>query len=251
MLLNQYSITRKHTEQLCKPLFAEDYVPQAVDFTSPPKWHLAHVTWIYEEMILTRHLPGYTVFNEDFGFLYNSYYQSLGERSLRSQRGFMTRPTVEEVYQYRRHVDTRMAKLLSSPVTDEVKELVILGINHEQQHQELLLTDLKYLFGLNPTYPVYQKDADLPGDVNREEGWLSIEEGVYSIGHDGNGFCFDNELAQHDVRLDGYRVSRALVTNGEFIDFIEQGGYRDFHFWLDEGWSWVCLLYTSDAADDL
>ena len=240
MLLKQYSTTRKHTERLCQPLFVEDYVPQAVEFASPPKWHLAHVTWFFEEMILRRHLPGYEIFNEAFGFLFNSYYQSIGERSLRSMRGLMTRPTVEDVYRYRQHVDNSMEKLLSSPVSDDVRDLVILGINHEQQHQELLLTDLKYLFALNPTYPVYQKDPDLVGDINDDKGWLSIDAGLYPIGHDGSGFCFDNEMAKHEVRLDSYEIARSLVTNGEYIEFIEQGGYRDFRYWLDEGWTWVC-----------
>ena len=239
-MLKQYSTTRKHTERLCQPLFVEDYVPQAVEFASPPKWHLAHVTWFFEEMILRRHLPGYEIFNEAFGFLFNSYYQSIGERSLRSMRGLMTRPTVEDVYRYRQHVDNSMEKLLSSPVSDDVRDLVILGINHEQQHQELLLTDLKYLFALNPTYPVYQKDPDLVGDINDDKGWLSIDAGLYPIGHDGSGFCFDNEMARHEVRLDSYEIARSLVTNGEYIEFIEQGGYRDFRYWLDEGWTWVC-----------
>ena len=239
-MLKQYSTTRKPTERLCQPLFVEDYVPQAVEFASPPKWHLAHVTWFFEEMILRRHLPGYEIFNEAFGFLFNSYYQSIGERSLRSMRGLMTRPTVEDVYRYRQHVDNSMEKLLSSPVSDDVRDLVILGINHEQQHQELLLTDLKYLFALNPTYPVYQKNLDLVGDINDDKGWLSIDAGLYPIGHDGSGFCFDNEMARHEVRLDSYEIARSLVTNGEYIEFIEQGGYRDFRYWLDEGWTWVC-----------
>ena len=230
----------RQTEQLCQPLNVEDYIPQAVEFASPPKWHLAHVSWFFEEMILKKYLCNYPVFSEDFGFLFNSYYQTLGTRALRAERGLMTRPTVADVYQYRQHVDTHMTELLSSALTTEVMELVLLGINHEQQHQELLLTDLKYVFALNPLSPVYDKNANLLADANVGEGWLSVDEGIYEIGHDGDGFCFDNELARHKVYLGDYQISRALVTNGEFIEFIEDGGYQQFQHWLDEGWAWVC-----------
>jgi len=240
MMLKKYLATRKQTEQLCEPLNVEDYIPQAVEFASPPKWHLAHVTWFFEEMILKKFLHDYPVFSEDFGFLFNSYYQSLGKRAIRAERGVMTRPTVALVYQYRQHVDTYMTALLSSAVTDEVMDLVLLGINHEQQHQELLLTDLKYVFALNPVFPVYEKNTNLLADANVGEGWLTIDEGIYEIGHGGDGFCFDNELSQHKVYLGDYQISKALVTNGEFIEFIEDGAYQEFRHWLDEGWAWVC-----------
>jgi ergothioneine biosynthesis protein EgtB len=237
--LEKYLETRQQTERLCEPLEVEDYIPQAVEFASPPKWHLAHVSWFFEEMILRKYLPGYPVFDEDFNFLFNSYYQTCGERAIRAERGLMSRPTVDRVYQYRQHVDRYMTRLLSSAMTDEVMGLVTLGINHEQQHQELLLTDLKYVFALNPVCPVYEKESNLVADINHEEGWLDFDEGVYEIGHRGDGFCFDNELANHKTYLTDYRISRSLVTNGEFMEFIEGGGYQNFQHWLDEGWAWV------------
>ncbi len=238
-LLNQYLAVRQQTESLCKPLNIEDYIPQAVEFASPPKWHLAHLSWFFEEMILQKHLSGYCAFNKDFNFLFNSYYETVGARANRFERGVMTRPTVDEVYQYRAYVDTHMTALLSTPQSDEINSLVVLGINHEQQHQELLLTDLKYVFSLNPTFPVYEKNANLLLDKNVSSGWLSVDEGVYQIGHLGEEFYFDNELAAHKVYLHDYNIAKALVTNGEFITFIEEGGYEQFQHWLDEGWRWV------------
>ena len=251
MLLNQFIQTRLQTETLCKPLNIEDYIPQSVDFASPPKWHLAHVTWFFEEMILTKYLENYQVFDESFSFLFNSYYQTIGERAKRAERGLITRPTVEQVHEYRRYVDKHMQLLLSKELEqeaqessqnfpDSLRELVVLGINHEQQHQELLITDLKYTFSLNPTFPVYSLQANYLSDQNSKNGWVSMESGLYDIGHDGNGFCFDNELGFHQVHLADYQISQALVTNREFIEFIDAGGYQQFDYWLDEGWTWVC-----------
>lgn len=239
MLLSRYLETRNATVKLCEPLELEDYIPQAVDFASPPKWHLAHVSWFFEEMVLKKYLPDYRVYDESYGFLFNSYYQTVGLRALRNQRGIITRPTVANVYQYREYVDSNMTTLLSSPVDEEVETLVILGINHEQQHQELLLTDLKYVFGLNPTYPVYHANAELIADRNTNSGWLNVESGTYQIGYRGDDFCFDNELSAHNVYLNDYKISNCLVTNGDYIKFIEAGGYQDFQYWLDEGWSWL------------
>ena len=174
-LLNQYQITRNYSEQLCQPLNTEDYLPQPVDFASPPKWHLSHITWFFEEMILKKYDSEYQVYNEAFSFLFNSYYQTVGERAVRAERGAITRPIVSEVYAYRKHVDEHMARLLSKPVSDELKELVVLGINHEQQHQELLLTDLKHTFSLNPLHPVYKPDGDRTIDKNKSNGWIKME----------------------------------------------------------------------------
>ena len=243
MLLNQYNKTRKYTESLCSPLNIEDYIPQAVDFTSPPKWHLAHTTWFFEEMILTKFVEDYAVFDQDFGFLFNSYYQTVGEKALRAQRGIMTRPTVEQVYQYRHYVDGHIQRLLSDDISEEIQALIILGINHEQQHQELLLTDLKYTLSLNPTDPVYHPDFDLvsqPLVHTEEKQWLSFSEGVYEIGYKDSGFCFDNELGRHKVYLQNFQIAASLVTNAEYIEFIENGGYSTFQYWLDDGWAWLC-----------
>jgi len=240
MLLSQFTQTRLQTEALCQPLNIEDYIPQAVDFASPPKWHLAHVTWFFEEMILTKYVDDYQVFDESFCFLFNSYYQAVGERAKRAERGVITRPTVEQVYQYRAYVDEHMQTLLSQNLTDQIHELVILGINHEQQHQELLMTDLKYTFALNPTFPVYSKDVNFLNDRNVESDWLTMSAGLYEIGHKSADFCFDNELGAHQVYLQGYKISKGLVTNREFLEFIEAGGYNHFEYWLEEAWTWVC-----------
>jgi ergothioneine biosynthesis protein EgtB len=244
MLLAHYQTTRERTESLCAPLNTEDYIPQAADFTSPPKWHLAHTTWFFEEMILTKYMADYVVFDAHFGFLFNSYYHSVGERAVRAQRGLMTRPTVDQVYQYRHYVDEHIQGLLKGEAPEEVKELVKLGIHHEQQHQELLLTDLKYTLSLNPMYPVYQKDSNLVAGHNdsqaASESWIAIQEGVYEVGYAGDDFCFDNEQGRHKVYVQDFEISASLVTNGEYIEFIEAGGYDTFSYWFDEGWAWRC-----------
>ncbi len=238
-LLNKYIEVRKRTEEICVPLSIEDYIPQAVEFTSPPKWHLAHTTWFFERMILSKYVNNYVDYNTEYNFLFNSYYNNIGKRVERNQRGMITKPSVDDIYKYRMHIDEHISKLLSETMSDEVKQLLILGLNHEQQHQELLLTDLKYSFSLNPIFPVYDVKSNLVKDYNESTGWLKITEGVYEIGHATDEFSFDNELGKHKVYLHEFEISKALVTNGEFIDFIDDGGYDDFNFWLDDGWSWI------------
>ena len=229
---------RARTEEICAPLKIEDYVPQPVVFASPPKWHLAHTTWFFEAFILEKYLDGYSVYDKDFSFLFNSYYNTVGERTFRADRGNITRPSVEEVFAYRKYVDEAMMKLLQSGDNDFEKVLLI-GLNHEQQHQELLITDLKYTLGHNPLFPVYDADTDLTNSTNEASGFVKIEEGVFEIGHHGDEFCFDNELGRHKVYIHEFEISNSLVTNGEFIEFIEAGGYSSFQYWLDEGWAWV------------
>lgn len=238
-LLQYFQKTRAHSVALCAPLEIEDYIPQPVDFASPPKWHLSHSTWFFEEMILKKFVNDYEVFNPHFAFLFNSYYQALGERAIRTERGTITRPTVEEVYEYRIFVDKKIEKLIQNNLSPELEELIILGINHEQQHQELLITDLKHTFSYNPIYPVYKKGFNLTAQKNKKTGWLKISEGIFDIGFTGEGFHFDNEEGRHMVFLHDYEISESLVTNGEYLNFIEAGGYSNFQFWLDEGWSWV------------
>ncbi|MEZ7886679.1 MAG: ergothioneine biosynthesis protein EgtB [Flavobacteriales bacterium] len=238
-LKDKFITTRKRTEEICGSLLVEDYVPQAADFSSPPKWHLAHITWFFEEMILKKNLEGYEEFSSEFGFLFNSYYQGIGERIVKANRGLITRPTVKDVYGYRAYVDKHMVLLLEKEADDDLQQIIILGINHEQQHQELLITDIKYLLGQNPVFPVYREEASLIKGVNQKTGWLDIPEGVYEIGHKGEGFSFDNELGRHKVFLHDFEICQALVTNRDFMEFIESGGYQKFQFWLDEGWSWV------------
>ncbi|MBA6315664.1 ergothioneine biosynthesis protein EgtB [Cellulophaga baltica] len=238
-LIHQFEKTRAHSVALCAPLAPEDYNSQPVAFASPPKWHLAHITWFFEEMILRKYDENYVIFNKDFSYLFNSYYQTVGERAARSLRGAMTRPLIEEIYSYRTYVDQHIVTLLKSKLSLEIETLVTLGIQHEQQHQELLLTDLKHTFSFNPLHPVYHEKFNLVQDTNKEEGWLAMPEGIYEIGHQGDGFCFDNEQGRHKVFLHDYQLSKGLVTNGDFIAFIAAGGYQEFKYWLDEGWSWV------------
>lgn len=238
-LSSSFKSTRSYTEELCAPLRTEDYVPQADFFTSPTKWHLAHTTWFFEEMVLKQHLEDYRIFHQDFSFLFNSYYNTIGERTLRKERGLITRPIVKEVYAYRKHVDHYMSVLLESNLSTQVKEIIVLGLNHEQQHQELLLTDLKYTLFRNPTFPVYKEGFNLSNTESKDTGFLKMDEGIYEVGYQGEGFCFDNELGRHKVFLHKFEISKKLITKGEYLEFVNSGGYRDFKYWLDEGWAWV------------
>jgi len=232
--------TRKHTVSICKPLTIEDHVVQVAIFASPAKWHLAHTTWFFETFILKVHTPAYKEFHKDFNFLFNSYYNNAGDRVFRADRGNMTRPGVEEIYNYRKYVDKAMLELIANSEDDNVKELITLGIHHEQQHQELLLTDIKYMLGHNPLFPVYDKDTSLlQNEENEEAGFHAVKEGVYEIGFQGTGFSYDNELGVHKVYLHDFEISKGLVTNKEYMQFIEDDGYSNFNYWLDEGWSWV------------
>lgn len=240
LLKNQFIATRKFTEQICKPLSIEDYVVQVAVFTSPAKWHLAHTTWFFETFILKSFLKDYKEFHPDFNFLFNSYYNNIGNRVFRANRGNLTRPSVDEVYKYRAYVNQFMLMLLDNNKDDKVSELITLGIHHEQQHQELLLTDIKYMLGNNPIFPVYDANFNpSENNVKPDAGFVTISEGVYKIGYQENGFCYDNELGVHKVYLHQFEISKNLVTNQEYIQFIEAGGYNDFNLWLDEGWSWV------------
>jgi ergothioneine biosynthesis protein EgtB len=238
-ITEKYTACRARTLTLCKPLKTEDYIPQPVAFVSPAKWHLAHTTWFFEEFVLSKNVPGYGRFHADYSYLFNSYYNSVGERTLRADRGNLTRPTVEEVYAFRAHVDAHMRTFLKQKISKDVRDLVMLGINHEQQHQELLITDLKYILGHNPTFPLYAEGAALVNDQEKEHGWLLIDEGVYEIGFGGDGFCYDNELGRHKVYLQDFEISKSLVSNGEYMQFIKAGGYENFDLWLDDGWAWI------------
>jgi ergothioneine biosynthesis protein EgtB len=239
----EFASVRAYTEKLCEPLEIEDYIPQPVVDVSPPRWNIAHVTWFFEEMILKKYLPDYHVFDPNFSFLFNSYYNSIGERTPRDNRGALSRPTVRDVFAYRKHVNEHVDILLASlpghQHAETVRELVTLGLNHEQQHQELFLTDLKFTFSQNPLYPAY-REGFAPEETQENRGeTVNIVEGVYEIGHTGGGFCFDNELSRHKVYLHDYIIAAQCVTNAEFIEFIEAGAYRDFRLWHSEGWDWV------------
>lgn len=239
LVIQKYKKTRLYTESICKPLQPEDYVVQASEFASPAKWHLAHTTWFFETFILKEHFPDYKLYHPDFSFLFNSYYNNLGDRVFRADRGNITRPGVEEVYSYRAYVDKHMNILLNESDPTVLDELVTLGIHHEQQHQELLITDIKYMLANNPTFPVYDLNKNLVGHSNGADGYVQIDSGLYTIGHQSEGFCYDNELGVHQVYLDAFEISDALVTNQAFMEFIADGGYENFNLWLDAGWAWV------------
>lgn len=237
-LVEEFHRIRQHTVQLCSRLETEDYGLQPVPFVSPAKWHLAHTSWFFETFILKPHLLGYKPYNDQFHFFYNSYYEALGERTLRAERGQLSRPTVREIYDYRVHVDEHMQRWFELADVTEFEDLVILGFQHEQQHQELLITDLKYSLSLNPLYPAVM---DIPEQekINPAEGFVHIPEGIYDIGFEGEGFCFDNELGRHKVFLQEFSIDTKLVTAGEYLSFVEAGGYHDPEHWHQEGWEWV------------
>ncbi|WP_452219866.1 ergothioneine biosynthesis protein EgtB [Lacinutrix salivirga] len=237
-LLAHFKEVREQTENICNPLEIEDYSVQPIIDVSPPKWHLAHSTWFFEQFILVPHSENYKVHNADFAYLFNSYYNNAGDRVLRPNRGLMTRPTVKQVYDYRKYVTEHLAQLLEKNVKQDVLNLVEIGINHEQQHQELLAYDIKYILGHQPTFPSYAKAFQLKEETIKQE-FLSVEEGVYTIGHQNNSFCFDNELGVHKTYIQPFKISNKLVTNAEYIEFIEAGGYTNFNLWHAEGWDFI------------
>lgn len=238
-LLQEYKRIRARSEEICRPLKTEDYVVQPVADVSPPKWHLGHTTWFYETFLLQPNLPGYELFDADYNFVFNSYYESVGKRVIRTHRGNLSRPSVEDVYKYRKHVDAAMQQWLQQDLSLELQQLVMLGLNHEEQHQELLYTDIKFILGHNPLLPAY---GTVPYEAVRTAGQpvsIPVKAGIYEVGHAGDGFCFDNECGRHKVYLGDYSIQSEPETNAGFLEFIEAGGYQDFRFWHSEGWDWV------------
>ncbi|MCB2219525.1 MAG: ergothioneine biosynthesis protein EgtB [Bacteroidetes bacterium] len=239
-IFQQYLEVRKQSEQMCAPLVTEDYLLQPAFFTSPPKWNLGHTSWFFEEMILTKFSKDYKPFHPKYSFIFNSYYNTVGERVGRDQRGDLSRPTVEEVYQYRKYVDEHMEEFIKKKKPgDDIHALIVLGLNHEQQHQELFFTDLKFAFSINPLFPAYAINAFCESKETQAPAMIRMDEGVFETGYNGDGFCFDNELGRHKVYLHPFEISNKLVTNGEFLDFIESGGYNRHDLWHDEGWAWI------------
>ncbi len=239
-LRGYYKEVRAYTEKLCEPLKIEDYIPQPIEDVSPPKWNIAHTTWFFEEMLLKKYVSNYQEFNPNYSFLFNSYYNTVGERTLRHKRGDLSRPTVKEVFEYRKYVDDKMLAFFDQDLQKDIRDLVILGLNHEQQHQELFLTDLKYTLSINPIFPVYKEDFALVEKINdAQEGFIEVEGGIKQIGFTGEGFHFDNELGRHKVYLKDFEISESLITNLDFIEFIEDGGYENHNLWHSEGWDWV------------
>jgi ergothioneine biosynthesis protein EgtB len=242
MLENRLLDTRHLSHELATPLSAEDMTVQATDDASPTKWHLAHVTWFFETFILAKHLPTYRPFDDTFNYCFNSYYESQGPRQPRPKRGVLTRPSSERVLAYRAHVDKGLAQLFSNGVEpdSEIARLVEIGINHEQQHQELLLTDILALFAANPLRPAYRPRRPRAASPEADEpAWIDYPGGIRQVGHGGEGFAWDNEAPRHDVLIHPFQLADRLVTNGEWIDFMTDRGYRTASLWLADGWTTV------------
>ncbi|MEQ8627925.1 ergothioneine biosynthesis protein EgtB [Ekhidna sp.] len=235
-----YKGVRAHTQNLCEPLEVEDFVVQPVMDVSPLKWHLGHTTWFFETFVLKPNVSDYKEFHPKYPFLFNSYYISAGERWTRANRGQLTRPTVKEVFEYRAYVDQAMNQFLDmNELSKEVSEVIVLGCNHEQQHQELFLYDIKRILGDNPLNPQYIQKERKVKTVDAQKEWLNVAEGLYEIGFEGEGFHFDNEEGRHKVFLHEYQIASGLITNGEYMEFMKAGGYRDHMLWLSEAWDWV------------
>lgn len=258
VLASSYEETRSLTEQLCAPLAIEDYGVQSMPDASPAKWHLAHTTWFFETFVLADSDPSYRLFHPQFGYLFNSYYNSVGPFWPRSQRGLLARPTVAEVYQYRRHVDRAMFRLLNPEgpsLSPTIRERIVLGLNHEQQHQELLLTDLKHAFASNPLRPSYRAAPARPTGTATALHWLRYPGGLCWIGHDGPDFAYDNETPRHRVFLAPFQLASRLVSCGEYRAFMADDGYRRPELWLSEGWAtcrthdWRAPLYWERQDD--
>jgi formylglycine-generating enzyme required for sulfatase activity len=275
-LADRYAAVRALSETLCEPLATEDYVVQSMPDVSPTKWHLAHTSWFFETFILKPHHAGYREIDAAYPFLFNSYYVQAGERHCRAQRGYISRPTVAQVFDYRHHVDAAMQELLQGPGAEDVAPLVEIGLNHEQQHQELMLTDIKHVFSVNPLRPAYRPGAGsdaaiprpgagsdaglprtggasdealqgtgvvgaaaLPGNGVAPLRWIGFDGGLHEIGHDGSGFSYDNESPRHRVFLEPYELASRAVTNGEYLEFMAAGGYERAELWLSMGWATV------------
>jgi ergothioneine biosynthesis protein EgtB len=235
----RYRAIRQFSLDLAKTLADEDMVVQTMPDVSPTKWHLAHVSWFFERFVLCEHLDSYRPFDERYDFLFNSYYYTAGQMHARPRRGLLSRPTVADVRAYRAHVDEHMARLLVAAPGDEVQFLVALGLQHEQQHQELILTDIKHVFAANPMEPEFRAAADSPPAAAGPLNFIGFPGGVVEIGSDGADFCFDNETPRHRVWLEDFQIATRPVSNAEFREFVREGGYRAPELWLSDGWATI------------
>ena len=269
-LANRFRAARRQTSVLCEPLTSEDMMVQSCPEASPAKWHLAHTTWFFESFVLREFLSGYRLFDPDFAWLFNSYYESFSPFPEKRLRASFSRPSLEEILHYRRHVDSAMERLLEGEPDPEALRRIELGANHEEQHQELLLTDILNAFFTNPLKPKYGKDREQGNEGVKDRGsegagkqngagplrFLEFEGGLREAGHSGESFCFDNELPRHRVWLEPFKLANCLVTCGEYAEFIADGGYRKPEYWLSAGWDsvksngWQAPLYwtRNDAA---
>lgn len=245
-LIARFRRVRAATEAIAAPLSPEDCQVQSMADASPIKWHLAHTTWFFETFLLSEFSKGYRAFNDSFKILFNSYYNGVGDKHPRPERGLLSRPSLAEVLAYRAHVNAHVERWLATVDTREradITSLLLLGFNHEEQHQELMFTDVKHLLSVNPLSPTYASDAPHPSsnaDASKAIDWIDIDGGIVDIGFTGLGdFCFDNELPRHRALLVPYRIANRLVTNGEYLNFMQDGGYDDHSLWLSDGWDWV------------
>lgn len=234
-LSDRFAATRALMEGLLQPLSEADATIQSMEDASPAKWHAAHTNWFWETFLLRDHRPRYRLYDEEWPFLFNSYYEAEGARMLRRQRGLVTRPTLDQVLQWRAHVDEALEPLLDDP---RHAELIELGVAHEQQHIELLLTDIKHALSKNPLGPAMWEEQSIAASA-QDDGWISHPGGVARVGHQSDGFAFDNEGPAHRVLLEPFALSRRLVTNGEWEQFIADGGYKDHRLWLSDAWAWL------------
>lgn len=247
-LTGHFRRVRQASEALAAPLSPEDCQLQSMPDASPVKWHLAHSSWFFETFVLTPHLVGYRPIEPDYAILFNSYYVGIGERYPRARRGMLSRPSLADIYAYRRHVDAAIEHLLAI-TGDAHAALIELGLQHEQQHQELILMDIQHALSENPAGPAYAADAALPEIDHGRDEWMAIEGGLHAIGHDGPGFAFDNESPRHRRWLEDFRIARRLVTAADYLAFIDDGGYRRPELWLSDGWAmaesqtWRAPLY--------
>jgi ergothioneine biosynthesis protein EgtB len=254
-LVRHLCSVRQQTEVLCEPLTPEDMMVQSCQEASPAKWHLAHTTWFFETFLLSEFLPGYRPFHSDYVWLFNSYYNTVSDQPLKKLRGSFSRPSLGEILNYRRHVEAAMQRLIESELTEEIRQRVVLGLHHEQQHQELLAYDVKNAFWSNPLHPAY-KAGKLPESKAGICRWMGHEGGLAEIGYGGDGFCFDNELPRHKVYLQSFELASRLVTCAEYLDFIRDGGYERSELWLAEGWEtvkaqgWNAPLYWFQVEGD-
>jgi ergothioneine biosynthesis protein EgtB len=246
-----FRLVRAETERRAAPLSAEDQIIQSMPDASPIKWHRAHTTWFFEQFLLAEHVPGYKVFDQRFGFLFNSYYVAAGPRHARPERGLITRPTNEEVASYRTHVNAAVERLIAEAkpaALPEILRVLEIGLHHEEQHQELMLTDILHAFSLNPTNPAYDPNWQ-PPRAQGGEGFITLTAGIHKIGHEGSTYCFDNETPAHQELIQPVRIARALVTNREWLAFMADGGYKKPALWLSDAWhtieseGWNAPLY--------
>jgi ergothioneine biosynthesis protein EgtB len=257
LLAEEFCRVRSRSLALCAPLTPEDMMVQSCADASPAKWHLAHTTWFFETFVLREFVPGYRAYHPDFVWLFNSYYNAVSAQPEKKLRASFSRPTAEEILAYRHHVDAAMEDFAAGAVPEEARERVVLGLNHEQQHQELLITDIKHAFWTDPLYPVYAPGAESMRGAEKAApvGWVEFAGGTAEIGHSGSGFCFDNEMPRHKVYLEAYRLASRLVTCAEYLAFMEDGGYNRPELWLSEGWNtvgaegWESPLYWRRGED--